>query len=140
MSHRRRRHTALIMLCHCEFRYGQVDLLCREGEREHVQWGQKEKRAHLWGYAGLKSIALCEQRASERASERRHRFGFCCSPRIMPFLWGTGSAGRASGERREREGEELNKCSSCVNAVIAGIDIETRDYRNNVARAVALPL
>ena len=56
----------------------------------------------------------------------------------MPFLWGTGSAGRASGERREREGEELNKCSSCVNAVIAGIDIETRDYRNNVARAVAL--
>ena len=32
----RRRHTALIMLCHCEFRYGQVDLLCREGEREDV--------------------------------------------------------------------------------------------------------
>ena len=112
------------MLCHCGFRYGQVDLLCRVRLRSETGPGNgEEKLAHLWGYAGLKSIALCE---------RRHRFGFCCSPRIMPFLWGTGS--HADG----RGGGRLNKCSSCVNAVIAGIDIENRDYRNNVARAVGL--
>ena len=93
--------TALIMLCHCEFRYGQVDLLCRLSSarvaclRSETETGEG-KLAHLRGYAGLKSIALCE---------RRHRFGFCCSPRIMPFLWGTGSDGRARA-RAQAEGTE----------------------------------
>ena len=48
VSHRR--HTALIMLCHCEFRYGQVDLLCREGEREDVaSGGAKRKNGRIYG-------------------------------------------------------------------------------------------
>ena len=88
----------------------------------------EEKLAHLWGHAGLKSsIALCARAAT--------------SPFWLLLFAPNNALSLGHGVGRARAERGLNKCSSsCVNAVIAGIDIENRDYRNNVARAVGLSL
>ena len=81
-----------------------------------------------------------------RRIEKQHR-PLCARAATSPFwllLFAPNNAlslGHGVGRARARAERGLNKCSgSCVNAVIAGIDIENRDYRNNVARAVGLSL